>query len=106
VTLRGPVSPETEELDARRGLDAAVADRLLARLDLSVLDEAIAPEDGPTSTTEALLRLCWRLLEPALPAGALWRLWIEETPNNIVETDREEMLRAPRDAGAMRGAKR
>jgi hypothetical protein len=49
----------------------------------------ITPADGPTSTTEALLGLCWRALAPGVPAGGLRRLRLEETPNNWFELEAE-----------------
>lgn len=92
VTLRGPVGADTGSVEGRDGLDHLVADRLLARLDQANLDELITAADGPTSTTEALLRLCWRLLAPALPAGRLWRLRVDETPNNSFELQAEPSI--------------
>jgi 6-pyruvoyltetrahydropterin/6-carboxytetrahydropterin synthase len=87
VTLRGAVEPESGTLAGMAGLDGLVAERLLARLDQENLDQVITPADGPTSTTEALLRLCWRVLADALPPGQLRRLRVEETANNFFELE-------------------
>jgi 6-pyruvoyltetrahydropterin/6-carboxytetrahydropterin synthase len=85
VTLRGPLRPDTGDVEGADRLDAVVAEHLLSRVDHVNLDDVITAADGPTSTTEALLLLCWRLLAPALPPGRLWRLRVEETPNNTFE---------------------
>jgi 6-pyruvoyltetrahydropterin/6-carboxytetrahydropterin synthase len=85
VTLRGPVRPDTGDIEGGDRLDQAVTERILSRLDHANLDDVITRAEGPTSTTEALLLLCWKLLAPALPPRRLWRLRVEETPNNTFE---------------------
>ena len=89
VTIRGPVSRSTGAIVDAQRLDEVVHRQIIRRLDRKNLDTLIAPEDGPTSTTEALAALVWRLLAAALPPGRLWRLRVEETPNNFFELDRE-----------------
>jgi 6-pyruvoyltetrahydropterin/6-carboxytetrahydropterin synthase len=87
VTLRGPVNPATGRLPDGEALDRVVEEHLVARLDHQNLDEVLGPRDGPTSTSEALLAFCWRLLAPCFPGGRLRRLRLEETPNNAFELD-------------------
>jgi len=99
VTLRGPIHSDTGCVADLEGLDRLVEERLLARLHLANLDEIIEARDGVTSTTEALLALCWRLLEAGLPPGRLWRLRVEETPNNSFELARAGGARAGRRGG-------
>ena len=94
VTLRGPVAPDTGEVEGAAVLPDTVRAVILDRVDHADLNVLVGPADGPTSTTEALLRLCWRLLEPALPPGRLWRLRVEETANNFFELDRAEAATA------------
>jgi len=89
VTIRGPVSPDTGRVEDAQLLDALVRDRVIARVDRANLDDLIAPTDGPTSTTEVVAGLFWRLLDGALPAGRLHRLRLEETPNNFFEVERD-----------------
>jgi 6-pyruvoyltetrahydropterin/6-carboxytetrahydropterin synthase len=98
VTLRGVVTPGAGELKESAALPDVVRAVILDRFDHADLDTLIGPADGPTSTTEALLRLCWRLLEGALPAGRLWRLRVEETANNFFELDRAEATPVPGDS--------
>lgn len=89
VTIRGPVSPDTGRVEVAQPLDALVHDRIVTRFDRANLDDLIAPTDGPTSTTEVVAGLLWRLLEGVLPAGRLRRLRLEETPNNFFELERD-----------------
>ncbi len=87
ITLRGAIAAGTgrvEPADAERRLAAAI----LPRFDQGNLDTLLGPADGVTSTTEVLAGLLWRLLEAELPAGALHRIRVEETPNNSFELDR------------------
>ncbi len=92
VTLRGPVAHDSGTIEGLDRLEPAVQ-ALLARLDHANLDAVITPADGPTSTTEALLVLCWRLLAPGLPPRGLRRLRLEETANNWFELEEESIGR-------------
>lgn len=89
VTIRGPVSPDTGWVEDPHRLDLLVRERVLVRFDRARLDDLIAPTDGPTSTTEVVAGLLWRLLDEALPADCLHRLRLEETPNNFFELERD-----------------
>jgi 6-pyruvoyltetrahydropterin/6-carboxytetrahydropterin synthase len=89
VTVRGPVTPETGLVEDGLLLDEVVRREILRRFDRTNLNVLITPEDGPTSTTEVLAGLLWRILDGALPSGRLWRLRLEETPNNFFELERE-----------------
>ena len=106
VTIRGPVSRATGKISDGERLDEVVRREVVRRFDRSNLDALIGPEDGPTSTTEVLAALLWRIVAAALPPGRLWRLRLEETPNNFFELDREgverpvrTVLPIPRDRG-------
>ena len=89
VTIRGPVSPDTGWVEDGQHLDGLVRDRVIARFDRANLDDLIASTDGPTSTTEVVAGLFWRLLDGTLPTGPLHRLRLEETPNNFFELERD-----------------
>jgi 6-pyruvoyltetrahydropterin/6-carboxytetrahydropterin synthase len=96
VTIRGPVSPGTGWIADGQRLDEVVRSEVIQRFDRMNLDVLITPADGPTSTTEVLAMLLWRILDGALPPGRLWRLRVEETPNNFFELDREGVNRSAR----------
>ena len=89
VTIRGTVSSETGWIEDGQHLEEAVQTEILQRVDRMDLNLLITAADGPTSTTEALATLLWRLLDRVLPSGRLWRLRVEETPNNFFELNRE-----------------
>lgn len=89
VTIRGPVAAATGRVEGGQLLDAAVRREVIERFDRMDLDLLIGPADGPTATTEVLAAVLWRILDGALPAPRLWRLRLEETPNNFFELDRE-----------------
>ncbi len=91
VTIRGPVSPRTGWVAGGQMLDEVVRTRVIHRFDRMNLDLLITPADGPTSTTEVLTAVIWRILDSALPAGQLCHLRLEETPNNFFELDRDGM---------------
>ncbi|HSB73251.1 MAG TPA: 6-carboxytetrahydropterin synthase [Candidatus Methylomirabilis sp.] len=91
VTIRGPISPDTGWIVGGPTLGAAVRAAVLDRFDRANLDREITPVDGPTSTTEVLAGLIWRLLDANLPAGHLHRLRVEETPNNFFQLDRSDL---------------
>ena len=90
VTIRGPVDPDTGRVADGEAVEAVVRRAVLDRFDQANLDELLAPADGPTSTTETVTGLLWRILDGALPPGRLWRLRVEETANNFFEMHREE----------------
>jgi 6-pyruvoyltetrahydropterin/6-carboxytetrahydropterin synthase len=89
VTIRGRVTSETGWVEDGPRLDEVVRSEILQQFDRTNLDALITSADGPTSTTEVLAALVWRILDGALPSGRLWRLRLEETPNNFFELDRQ-----------------
>jgi len=89
VTIRGRVTSGTGWVEDGLRLDEVVRREILQQFDRTNLDALITSADGPTSTTEVLAALVWRILDGALPSGRLWRLRLEETPNNFFELDRQ-----------------
>lgn len=89
VTIRGWVSSDTGWVEDEQRLDEVVRLEVVQRFDRTNLNVRITPADGPTSTTEVLAALLWRILDGALPPGRLCRLRVEETPNNFFELERE-----------------
>jgi 6-pyruvoyltetrahydropterin/6-carboxytetrahydropterin synthase len=62
-------------------IDGAVRDRVLNAVDHRTLEEVPALA-GVVTTGEGLARAFWRLLAPAVPAGALRRVTVVETAKN------------------------
>lgn len=81
VTLRGVPDPLTG-----MAVDLGHADRVVKRVLLDAVDhqslEAVPSLAGLISTGESLARAFWALLAPALPAGALTRVVVQETAKN------------------------
>ena len=84
VTVRGPLGPDGMVMDAdllERTMRAAVVD-LVDHHDLD--GDVLALGVGMT-TGENLVAACYRLLDPVLPPGRLWRVALVETENNRFE---------------------
>jgi 6-pyruvoyltetrahydropterin/6-carboxytetrahydropterin synthase len=94
VTIRDRISSDTGWIEGGSTLEAVVRAAVLDRFDRANLDREITPQDGPTSTTEVLAGLIWRLLDGCLPPGRLHRLRLEETPNNFFQLDRDGLVPA------------
>jgi 6-pyruvoyltetrahydropterin/6-carboxytetrahydropterin synthase len=101
VTIRGAISPGLGWIADGQRLDDVVGREVVRRFDRTNLDAVIASADGPTSTTEVLAAVIWRILDGALPPGRLWRLRLEETPNNFFELDRQGVDRSSRPVRPM-----
>jgi 6-pyruvoyltetrahydropterin/6-carboxytetrahydropterin synthase len=81
VTVAGTPDPLTGMAIDLGRLDGAVHDRVLDVVDHRTLEEV--PElAGVVTTGEGLARAFWRLLTPAVPAGALRRVAVVETAKN------------------------
>jgi 6-pyruvoyltetrahydropterin/6-carboxytetrahydropterin synthase len=106
VTVQGHISPETGWVVNGAELDDTVSTHVLQRFDRMNLDRLITPADGPTSTTEVLAGMIWRLLDEALPVGHLCRLLIQETPNNLFALVRGARLEAAGDHRGGDGARK
>ena len=85
VTLAGVVDPTTGMAGDLGVLDATVKRALLDRVDHYDLSTAVPALDGVVSTGENLARAFWTWLAPSLPPGALRRVAVVETANNVFE---------------------
>ena len=84
VTVRGPVGADGMVMDAahlERVMRVAVVD-LVDHRDLGGDVPALA---GLVTTGENLAIAFYRMLDPALPPGCLWRVAVVETENNRFE---------------------
>ena len=69
-------------------IDGAVHERVLDHVDHRTLEEVPALASVVT-TGEGLARAFWRLLAPAVPAGALRRVTVVETAKNRFQYEGE-----------------
>ena len=84
VTLAGTPDPETGMAVDLGHVDDVVARTVLDAVDHRTLEDAPLL-DGVVTTGEGLARAFWRALEPALPAGALVGVVVQETQKNRFE---------------------
>lgn len=84
VTVAGTPDPETGMAVDLGEVDAVVARTVLDEVDHRTLEE-VPLLDGVITTGEGLARAFWRALAPALPAGALVGVVVQETRKNRFE---------------------
>ena len=88
VLVGGAVDAETGMVVNLAALDAVVRARIVERFDHANLNlDPLFVNRVPT--TENLCRVIFGLLKPALPAGELVRVRVEETENNFFECEGE-----------------
>ena len=85
VTVAGALDPTTGMSVDITGIDAAVKRAVLDRVDHYDLSTTVPALAGVITTGENLARVFWGWLEAALPAGALRRVTLVETANNVFE---------------------
>jgi 6-pyruvoyltetrahydropterin/6-carboxytetrahydropterin synthase len=86
VLVGGTVHPETGMVINLVALDEVVRTRVVERFDHASLNlDPLFVNRVPT--TENLCRVIFGLLKPALPAGELVRVRVEETENNFFECE-------------------
>ena len=88
VTVAGSPDRVTGMAVDLERLDGAVRERVLDRVDHRTL-EAVPELAGVVTTGEGLARAFWRLLAPAVPAGALRRVTVVETAKNRFQYEGE-----------------
>ena len=88
VTIAGVPDPVTGMAVDLRAVDRVVDDLVIAAVDHQSL-ETVPALAGVITTGESLARAFWRLLRPALPAGALCRVAVQETAKNRFEYEGE-----------------
>lgn len=85
VTVGGRIDPRTGMAADLEMLESAVRRAVLDLVDHRDLNADVPALAGVITTGENLARAFWRLLAPALPAGALRRVAVVETANNTFE---------------------
>ena len=88
VTVAGQPDPLTGMAVDLGQIDGAVRERVLDHVDHWTLEEVPALA-GVVTTGEGLARAFWRLLAPAVPAGALRRVTVVETAKNRFQYEGE-----------------
>ena len=88
VTVAGRSDPVTGMSVDLSQIDGAVRERVLDHVDHRTLEEVPALASVVT-TGEGLARAFWRLLAPAMPAGALRRVTVVETAKNRFQYEGE-----------------
>ncbi len=94
VTVAGEVDPKTGFCIDLAQLDKVVKERVLDRYDHRHLNLDTEDYTEQVATGENIAQQIWRLLEPALPPGALHRIQLWETPNNSFDYYGERSARA------------
>jgi 6-pyruvoyltetrahydropterin/6-carboxytetrahydropterin synthase len=89
VTLTGSPHPLTGMAVDLGAVDRAVSEALLEAVDHQAL-EHVPFLEGVITTGESLARAFWARLAPALPAGTLSRVVVQETAKNRFEYRGEE----------------
>lgn len=85
VTVAGALDRATGMSADVGSLDAAVRASVLDRVDHYDLSATVPELRGVITTGENLARIFWQWLEVALPPGALRRVAVVETANNVFE---------------------
>jgi len=85
VTVAGRVDPVTGMAEDLDRLDAAVKEAIIDRVDHRDLNADVPLLAGVITTGENLARTFWDWLAAALPPGALRRVALVETANNVFE---------------------
>jgi 6-pyruvoyltetrahydropterin/6-carboxytetrahydropterin synthase len=88
VTVAGRPDPITGMAIDLEQIDGAVRARVLDHVDHRTLEE-VPILAGVVTTGEGLARAFWRLLAPAVPAGALRRVTVVETAKNRFQYEGE-----------------
>ncbi|MCD6034908.1 MAG: 6-pyruvoyl-tetrahydropterin synthase [Rickettsiales bacterium] len=83
VTLRGPVDARTGILMDLTEVKRIIEEVILERVDHRHMNLDVQPFDTVNPTTENMVVVFWKWLEPALPKGLLYEMRLHETENNV-----------------------
>lgn len=84
VSVRGRTDPETGMVIDLKRLKDIMRDRVIDRVDHTNLNEDVEFLRGVIPTAENLARCFWQQLEPAIHAGELYEIVLQETERNSV----------------------
>jgi 6-pyruvoyltetrahydropterin/6-carboxytetrahydropterin synthase len=85
VTVAGEPDPKTGYVVDLKRLKELINREVIAKVDHKHLNMDVDFLRGIIPTAENIARAIWRLLEPQIPRGTLYRIRLQETENNAVE---------------------
>ena len=84
ASVRGQIDPETGMVIDLKRLKDIMRERVIDRVDHRNLNEDVDFLKGVIPTAENLARCFWQQLAPAIPAGELYEVMLQETDRNSV----------------------
>ena len=84
VSVKGPIDPETGMVIDLKRLKDIMRERVIDRVDHTNLNEDVDFLRDTIPTAENLARSFWEQLAPAIPAGELYEVVLQETERNSV----------------------
>ncbi|XP_074832806.1 6-pyruvoyl tetrahydrobiopterin synthase-like isoform X2 [Carettochelys insculpta] len=91
VTVRGEIDPNSMMVINLRDLKAYMQEGIMELLDHKNLDQDMAYFVDVVSKTENVAVYIWENLQKRLPAGALYKVKVYESEQNVIEYKGEEM---------------
>jgi 6-pyruvoyltetrahydropterin/6-carboxytetrahydropterin synthase len=85
VTVGGEPDPDTGYVIDLKKLADLIDEQILAKFDHKHLNYDVPELQGIIPTAENIALLSWKLLEPHIDHGTLWKVRIAESDNNFAE---------------------
>jgi 6-pyruvoyltetrahydropterin/6-carboxytetrahydropterin synthase len=85
VTIKGNPDPETGYVYDLKKLKLLLKEKVVSRLDHKHLNKDVDFLQGVIPTVENIAVLIWRILEPEITNGKLYKIKLNETPDSWVE---------------------
>jgi len=85
VTVKGKPDPETGYVIDLKKLKMILKEKVVSRLDHKHLNMDVDFLQGVIPTVENIAVLIWRILEPEITNGELYKIKLNETPDSWVE---------------------
>lgn len=85
VTVKGEPDPETGYVIDLKKLKLILKEKVVSRLDHKHLNMDVDFLQGVIPTVENIAILIWRILEPEITNGELYKIKLNETPDSWVE---------------------
>lgn len=85
VTVKGNPDPETGYVYDLKKLKLLLKEKVVSKLDHKHLNKDVDFLQGVIPTVENIAVLIWRILEPEITNGELYKIKLNETPDSWVE---------------------